>query len=97
MTEPSQPPEDGALAEVRPLPVLAEGRTVALERPRTTVSAPVVAATGGMLAGMLTMALVRVLRRGPRTLVLRRRRRGDRALEIMASRSFLVDVHVLKR
>jgi hypothetical protein len=82
---------------VRRLPILAETHKAELDRPRATVSAPVVAATGGMLAGMLTMALLRSLRRGPRTLVLRRRRRGDRALGIMASRTFLVDVHVLRR
>ena len=64
---------------------------------------PAVAATGGFLAGIATLVLVRILRRsahrrGPRRGVgLRRSRRGDRSLEIAGSRSFLVDVHMLKR
>ena len=61
--------------------------------------APAMAATGGFLAGMATLVLVRLLRRSvssPRRGVsLRRRKGGDRSLEIAGSRSFLVDVHVL--
>ena len=106
MTEPSQPPDgreaDGATpegGEVRHLPVLVPApEPRALDRPRgVAVSAPVVAATGGMLVGMLTMAIVRLARRGPRTLVLGRRRRGTRALDVVGTRSFLVDVHLLRR
>jgi hypothetical protein len=63
--------------------------------------APAVAATGGFLAGIATLMLVRVLRRSAtrprRGIGLRRRKGGDRSLEIAGSRSFLVDVHVLKR
>ena len=62
---------------------------------------PAVAATGGFLAGIATLMLVRILRRSaarPRRGVgIRRRKGGDRSLEIAGSRSFLVDVHVLKR
>ena len=62
--------------------------------------APAVAATGGFLAGVATLVLVRLLRRSaarPRRGVSLRRRKGDRSLEIAGSRSFLVDVHMLKR
>ena len=59
--------------------------------------APIVAATGGFLMGVATFVLVRVLRRPRRRASLKLgRKRGDR-LEIAGSRSFLVDVHVLKR
>jgi hypothetical protein len=63
------------------------------------LSAPVAAATGGFLAGVGAIVLVRLLRGGGRRAlpfrVRRRRTRG--AIEIAGSRSFLVDVHVLKR
>jgi hypothetical protein len=61
--------------------------------------APVVAAAGGFLAGVATFVAVRILRRAaaaPAGLVLRRGRRRD-ARRIEATRSFLVDVHLLKR
>jgi hypothetical protein len=61
-----------------------------------------VAATGGFLAGIAALMLVRVLRRSAATrprrgVGIRRGKRGDRSLEIAGSRSFLVDVHILKR
>ena len=81
--------------ESRPEPAAAPSRP--LERPAESLPAPVMAATGGFLAGMATFLLVRVLRgRGQRG-VLRRGRRRDKALQVAGSRSFLVDVHMLKR
>ena len=85
--------------ENRNLPVLAsapEARPV--ERPEPMpLTQPVAAATGGLLAGIGALFLVRALRTG----FLRRRSgvrigrgRGSK-LDIAASRSFLVDVHVL--
>ena len=87
------------MEEQRHLPVLAsEARP--LEQPeQMPLAAPVVAATGGLLAGMTAFLLVRVLRRAGerrRSAIRLGRRRRDR-LEIAGSRSFLVDVHVLKR
>ena len=80
-----------AAAEARPIDRIAD----------SPLPAPAVAATGGFLAGVATLMLVRVLRRSaarPRRGVgIRRRKGGDRSLEIAGSRSFLVDVHVLKR
>jgi hypothetical protein len=82
------------------LPVLAEDVPEArVLEPRPgpmPLSAPVAAATGGVLAGIATLFLARVVRRGLRrqpTLRLGGRRGGK--LDIAASRSFLVDVHVL--
>jgi hypothetical protein len=83
--------------DVRPLPVLAEPRPV--QRPsEASLPAAVAAAAGGFLLGIATFLLVRVLRR-PRSaaaLRLRRGARGVRRVEVAASRSFLVDVHLLR-
>jgi hypothetical protein len=80
--------------DVRTLPVLAEPRPV--ERPRdASLPAAVAAATGGFLLGIAAFVLVRVLRRPRSAAALRLRRRGRR-VEVAASRSFLVDVHLLR-
>jgi len=85
----------------RHLPVL-NGEVRPIERvTESAIPVPAVAATGGFLAGVATLILVRILRRSasrPRRGVgIRRGKRGDRSLEIAGSRSFLVDVHILKR
>lgn len=88
------------LAEVRTLPVIAEARPMELDRPRpVSVPAAVAAATGGFLLGVATFVLVRVLRRPRGTRALRRRasRRSGQKVDIAASRSFLVDVHLLDK
>lgn len=69
-----------------PLPVRSEARSA------------VVAAAGGVLAGAATVAAVRAVsaaasrKRAPRRLG-----RRERANNVVASRSFLVDVHLLGR
>lgn len=88
--------EDG-----RHLPVLVTPEARAVERPSAVaVSRTVAAATGGFLAGVGTLLLMRLLRRprlgrvaGTRTGGLRRRR----GHEVATTRSFLVDVHLLRR
>ena len=85
--------------EERHLPVLAaEARPIEPAR-EAVLTAPAAAAAGGFLAGLVTFVLVRGLRARPRRRGLFRRRKSgaERALEIAASRSFLVDVHVVKR
>jgi hypothetical protein len=98
-TPPSAPePEERNLpvvsGEVEPLPVPRRERS--LVGRVAALPAPVLAATGGFLAGFTTLVLVRVLRRRRDSRLVRRlsRRKG---VEISASRSFLVDVHLLKR
>jgi hypothetical protein len=84
------------------LPVLSEVNEVRpVERPPMTLAqrivslpAPVLAATGGFLAGVATFVLFR-LRRSPRKVRLGGRR--GKKIEIAESRSFLVDIHLLKR
>jgi hypothetical protein len=85
-------PEPEHQADVRPLPVLAEPRPIE-RRVEVSLPAAVAAATGGFLLGIATFVLVRVLRR-PKPVALRvgRRKKSD----IAASRSFLVDIHLLK-
>jgi hypothetical protein len=85
------------------LPVLAATEARPLERVHSSaLPAPVVvAATGGALVAAVGYMLLRVLRRpaGQRAAVRLRRGPGRRrgALEVTGSRSFLVDVHMLKR
>jgi hypothetical protein len=84
-------------ADVRPLPVLAEPRPI--ERPRpVALPAAVAAATGGFLLGVATFVLVKILRRprGVSSLRLGRARGRGKRVEVAASRSFLVDIHLLK-
>ena len=91
---PETPPDDAALPVVRGEVLDAE-----LVR-RTPLPAPVLAAAGGFVAGVATYVAVRVLRAvaSPRRLLgRRRRRRVERGVDIAATRSFLVDVHFLKR
>jgi hypothetical protein len=85
-------PEPEHQAEVRPLPVLAEPRPIE-RRPEVSLPAAVAAATGGFLLGIATFVLVRVLRRSKPVAL---RLGGRKKTEIAASRSFLVDIHLLK-
>jgi hypothetical protein len=82
----------------RPLPVLAEARALDWPQP-VSVPAAVVAATGGFLVGVAAFLLIKVLRRprAGRAMASRRRkgRRGE-SVEVAATRSFLVDIHLLK-
>ena len=79
----------------RPLPVLAEPRPIE-RRPQVSLPAAVAAATGGFLLGVATFLMVRVLRRPkPVSVRLGGRRRGKK-LDVAGSRSFLVDIHLLK-
>jgi len=90
MSEELQPTEDVIEAEpVRPLPVRAESR--AIEIWGREVGPLAVAAAGGAAAGVAVVAVARAASRSPRRGLLRRREK------VVASRSFLVDVHVLGR
>jgi hypothetical protein len=78
---------------VRPLPARAEGR--AIEIWGREVGPLAVAAAGGAAAGVAVVAVAARAARSPR----RPPRRGlfRRREKVVASRSFLVDVHVLGR
>ena len=89
-TPPEVVDEDG-----RPVPVPSDRRELET-RPDAVLMAPMAAATGGIVAGLATMMIVRGLRHRPKRVRVGGRRRG-KALEVTATRSFLVDVHMLKR
>lgn len=77
---------------VRPLPVRSSGRLIEIWG--REVGPLAVAATAGAAAGVAAVAVARAARaprRPPRRGILRRREK------VVASRSFLVDVHVLGR
>lgn len=85
---------------VRPLPAGYEessGASLPVLRPEVRTAA--IAAAGGVLAGAATVAAVRAVTgaaskaKAPRRLTGRRRERQN----VVASRSFLVDVHLLGR
>jgi hypothetical protein len=78
------------------LPVVAEARPIESARPLVPARQAAALAATGFVAGAATVAVVqrRRARAGPR----RRRRRKSASLgEIVASNSFLVDVHLIKR
>lgn len=91
-------PADGVgadAAETRPLPDRRRGGAE-IDSWRGEVKAIAVVAAGGLAAGAATVAAISVAKRsGVRSRALRRRN-GSRD-NILASRSFLVDVHVLSR
>jgi hypothetical protein len=68
---------------------------------KAEVRTAAIAAAGGALAGAVTVAAVRAVSaagsRGGRPTRRLARRRSDRPQNVLASRSFLVDVHLLGR
>jgi hypothetical protein len=89
-----KPPQDDA--DVRPLPVLADPPVIDRRR-EVPLPTAVAAATGGFLLGVVSFVLVKVLRRPKPTRVRVGSGRGrGKKIDVTASRSFLVDVHLLK-
>jgi hypothetical protein len=74
----------------------SEARPIEL-RPQPMLPVQAKAATGGLVVAAATYLLVRILRRPARKRGAVRLGRGRKGLEIQGSRSFLVDVHMLKR
>ena len=106
-----EPASEAEGAEVRHLPVVADGvarpvgsgsASTELEPYRPLAPAAIVAAAGGFLAGVAAFVIVRILRRKPSSALAARRgafglRKKNQHPEIAASKSFLVDIHLLKR
>ena len=96
--EPASPRDEAGPVEVRRLPERASGRK--LEPWRAEVKSAAIAAAGGLVAGMATVAAAKAARgvgaRRAATRAIRRQRR-DRPANVIASRSFLIDVHVFGR
>lgn len=102
---PDEEPIDGeVVAEVRHLPVPATGvqRGMEIDVPRpASLPATAAAATGGFLLGVAAFMLIKVLRRPSAGRSMSRRRARvlakRRGVDVQASKSFLVDIHMLKR
>lgn len=86
-------------APTRPLPAPERGGE--LEAWKGEVRTAAIAAAGGLVAGVATVAAVNAARtvgsRRPRSRGPRRGSKRERAVDVVASRSFLIDVHVLGR
>jgi hypothetical protein len=82
--------------DVRPLP--ERKRAVEVDVVRSEVTTAALAAAGGVVAGAATVAVVRAIgagrSKGSRVPAVRSLR-GRRPSKVVASRSFLVDVHLL--
>jgi hypothetical protein len=88
--------DDAAARPVRNLPAPSQGRELAVGGEVRTAA---LAAAGGIVAGAATVAAVRAVRdaRGARRPARRAGRRRKPQDKVLASRSFLVDVHLLGR
>jgi hypothetical protein len=79
----------------------AQGTRNELDAWRGEVRTAAIAAAGGLVAGVATVAAVNAARaagsRRPHSRRLRRQSKRERAVDVVASRSFLIDVHVLGR
>ena len=85
-------PDNGA----RPLPERA--RQTEIEAFRDEIKTAALAAAGGIVAGVATVAVAKAARgAGTRRTVSKAMRRNKRPQNVIASRSFLIDVHVLGR
>jgi hypothetical protein len=96
------PVEGEQVVEARPLPLAASAQSgTAIATRRVSLPATVAAAGGGFMLGVAAFMLVRVLRspNAARSVARRRKRMlaKRQGVEVAASRSFLVDVHLLKR
>jgi hypothetical protein len=96
--EPAPEGEAGPAQPARPLPEPVRETEIDVWRGEMKTAA--IAAAGGLVAGVATVAVAKAARgAGTRRAVSKaiRRQRRDRPTNVIASRSFLVDVHVLGR
>ena len=92
--EESAAPE-GDAPVARPLPERAAGSELSVWREDVRTAA--LAAAGGLVVGAATVAAVRATRAAAQPRRLLGRRPKERPPAIVASRSFLIDVHLLDR
>jgi protein involved in polysaccharide export with SLBB domain len=95
--EPIEASEAAEIEAEAPRPLPEKARPAEVDVWRGEVRTVAIAAAGGLVAGAATVAVVRAVRgpeRASRKGVIRR---GRKSQNVVASRSFLVDVHVLGR
>lgn len=78
-----------------PLPATVQSSEVSAWKGEARTAA--IAAAGGIVAGAATVAIARATRGGSSKKPTRRSRSKDRPVKVLASRSFLVDVHLVDR
>jgi hypothetical protein len=85
------------IEQARPLP--DKRRNAEVDVVRDEVRTAAIAAAGGVVAGAATVAAVRAVRgtARPKRSGLLRRKQERKLGDVVASRSFLIDVHVLGR
>jgi hypothetical protein len=90
--------EDADLSEptARPLPATLDERAE-LSAWKGEARTAAIAAAGGLVAGAATVALARATRGGSSKRPAKRQKAKERPLKVIASRSFLVDVHLIDR
>ena len=95
---PAPDDEDGPADEAtaRPLPATVE-KQAELSAWKGEARTAAIAAAGGLVAGAATVALARATRGGSSRRPARRGKAKDRPVKVVASRSFLVDVHLIDR
>jgi hypothetical protein len=93
------PEGDARTAAARPIATRADREE--LEAWKGEVRTAAIAAAGGIVAGVATVAAVNAARavgaRRPRPRLRKRQSKRERTIDVVASRSFLIDVHVLGR
>ena len=87
--------EPGDEPQVRPLPATVGEADVSAWKGEARTAA--IAAAGGLVAGAATVALARATRGTSSKKPARRGRSKERPVKVLASRSFLVDVHLIDR
>ncbi len=93
------PEGDAQTAPARPIATRPDREE--LEAWKGEVRTAAIAAAGGIVAGVATVAAVNAARavgaRRPRPRLRKRQSKRERTIDVVASRSFLIDVHVLGR
>jgi hypothetical protein len=87
---------DADATTARPLPARVEDQTE-LSAWKGEARTAAIAAAGGLVAGAATVALARATRGGSSKRPAKRARAKERPMKVLASRSFMVDVHLLDR
>lgn len=88
--------EDVDEPTARPLPATVDERAE-LSAWKSEARTAAIAAAGGLVAGAATVALARATRGGQSKRPAKRSRSKERPVKVLASRSFMVDVHLLDR
>jgi hypothetical protein len=88
--------EDSGEPTARPLPATID-RQAELSAWKGEARTAAIAAAGGLVAGAATVALARATRGGSSKRPAKRSKPKERAVKVLASRSFIVDVHLLDR